>query len=151
MVDPVQRIPKSNPTDASGPSPFASIGAVPTNGRRIVTLGRMGRVPFRLAEDTPLVELDVALVWNSWLTISNAFFEGKNELPTERLLEYNKAMYEFAQEHLQLNDKSKMSLSDAIHFIKAIEQEWRAARAFFEPKSEEKPSSPPPSDVTFST
>ncbi len=114
----------------------------------VIRLGRKGMRKFQLGDDDPIVEFDVVHVWNQWLEIDRSYRTGDSgAVPPDKYPELNAALNKFACEMLQVKE---MSDADALHFQSQLNKEVDALLDFFGSRSEEKPSSPQSTRLTFS-
>jgi|SRR5215469_1322182 len=121
-----------------------------SNGERVITIGKKGRVTFRFGEDGQPFTLDVIEVNNQWSGIDREYRDEKGEVPADRIGALNQAMWDFTK---SVTGHQDVSMAMAMEFMKCITEESVRLKDFFVPKlAKEEPSSPEPSTtLRFST
>ena len=115
-----------------------------SNGSEGRTIGRKGRLKFRLAEDTEWVYLDVLGVSNQWQDIVEGYRGEDGKIAVKDNEEINSKAVQFATELLKAptTEPDCLTLTEALQFIKMIVDESEKLRPFFVRESSEPQSSP---------
>jgi hypothetical protein len=133
-----------------------------SNGSGILKVGRRGLRKMQYDDNTPVVELDILHVSNQWAEIDAEFRNDKGEILPNKNGEYLAAAVRFASAILQVpmpmqaapglslpEQPLPLSIADAFHFLKLINDESEKLKPFFVIESAAKPSSPSSSEVAF--
>ena len=133
---------------------------VDADGDRVVKIGKMGRMKLCLGDIT--VRIDCIGASDAYYDLDNGFRGDDGKVPREKLKDYTVAAFNFVKDMLlgacAAADRPKaekyvgqMSLAEARKVITEINKESLRLQHFFKVDTQDEPSSPESTEVTFST
>lgn len=118
------------------------------NGEPVIRIGRKGRRKVAFGEDGKVFEVDVIQVVNAYAELDRAYRNEQGEVSADKLAELNLAAWNFVRE---LAQEPAVTLAEAMEFLAQMTREAKRLKAFFDVDSGDGPSSPAPTELTFST
>jgi len=121
-----------------------------SNGERIITIGKKGRVTFRFGEDGEAFTIDVIETNNQWSAIDREYRDEEGQVPGDRIGALNQALWDFVK---AITGHHDVSMAMAMEFMKCITEESVRLKDFFVIESDKKEQSSPEPSTTlrFST
>lgn len=125
-----------------------------TNG--VVRIGRKGMVKFAIGEDGPPFDLDVVRVFDEWAQIDQSYRDENGVIAKDQIIAWSGARGSFVQK--LLNDVYTMYVGVAAptltgaevgDFMARLTEEVDKLRSFFEPRLQNKPTSPEGTEIRF--
>jgi hypothetical protein len=119
-----------------------------SNGQDVFRITRKGRKKFAFGEGQPF-EVDVIAVGNQWYEISERFRDKDGKVPPDQTEAFNKAMILFVTElsGAASEGPETITLTEALEFLKLINEEGDRLRGFFTRESSAVSSSPASSEL----
>lgn len=117
----------------------------------VVRIGRKGIINFAFGDDGAPFALDVIRAYDEWAQIDQSFRDESGKIVKDQIVAWSGARASFVQQIVeQAGQAINLSGAEVNDFMARLEEEVMKLRAFFEPRTPEKPSSPESTELRFS-